>query len=161
MTLRPQVQDAVKPDDASPVLVTDGDLRFFVPHPEQDAPARIAVAGLPSRTFSVFVEDIPAGSATDMQRHHHEGAHYIVRGHGYSEIGDEVVEWQAGDMLYTPVWVWHRHYNASDVDPVRMLGVSNTRLLVAAGGLNRRESLGAVSVAQLHALELDTEEASA
>jgi gentisate 1,2-dioxygenase len=67
----------------------------------------------------------------------------VIEGEGYSEIGAETRRWRTGDLIYTPPWVWHRHYNDRE-RPVRMLLVENSRLLGVLG-LNERESAGEVS----------------
>jgi quercetin dioxygenase-like cupin family protein len=107
-------------------------------------PSRIGVLlEVPAKTMEFYVQEIPAQTAGDLQRHRHESVHYVVEGEGYSEIGPRTVRWTRGDLIYTPPWVWHRHYNDSD-QPVRMLLVENSRLL-AALGLNQRESAGEIT----------------
>ena len=110
-------------------------------------PSRIGVlVEVPSRTMEFYAQEIPARTAGDLQRHRHESVHYVIEGAGYSEIGPRTVRWQRGDLIYTPPWGWHRHYHDSDL-PVRMLLVENSRLL-AALGLNQRESAGEISYAE-------------
>lgn len=110
-------------------------------------PSRIGVlADLPARTMEFYLQEIPAGSATDLQRHLHESVHCVVAGNGYSEIGDQTVQWRTGDFVYTPPWVWHRHYNESDTE-VRMILVENSPLLDSMG-FNRRESAGNITYAE-------------
>jgi gentisate 1,2-dioxygenase len=94
-----------------------------------------------------FLQEIPAGEASDLQRHNHESVHVVMEGSGYSEIGEARVEWKAGDLVYTPIMAWHRHYNTSD-ETVRMLLVENSPLLESLG-LNRRESAGNIPYDQL------------
>jgi len=50
-----------------------------------------------------------------------------------------------GNLIYTPPWVWHRHYN-DGAERVRMLLVENSPLIDALG-LGERESAGEVSYA--------------
>jgi mannose-6-phosphate isomerase-like protein (cupin superfamily) len=110
-------------------------------------PSRIGVVPeCPARTMSFVYQEIPAGEATDLQRHAHESVHFVVEGSGYSEIGEQTVPWSRGDLVYTPPWAWHRHYSDSEVD-VRMLLVENSGLLDFLG-VNRRESAGLVSFAE-------------
>lgn len=106
------------------------------------------VLGLPIATFELFLQEMPPGGTSDMQQHHHEAVHCILSGVGYSEIGDERHDWAAGDFVCIPPMMWHRHYNASDDEPVRMLLVENSKLLGALG-LNYRTSAGLVTYAQL------------
>jgi len=107
-------------------------------------PSRIgALPGLPTNTLDIFLQEIPPGTATDLQRHPHESIHIVLSGAGYSEIGERVVHWRAGCFIYTPPWAWHRHYNTSD-ETARMIGVENSKLLEHLG-VARRESLGSIS----------------
>jgi gentisate 1,2-dioxygenase len=109
-------------------------------------PGRIGcLPALPAKAIEVFLQDIPAGGTSDLQRHTHETIHYVLEGHGHSEIGPRIVDWRPGSFVYTPVWVWHRHYNDSDVT-VKMLTIEASRLLDALA-LGRRESAGLVSYA--------------
>jgi mannose-6-phosphate isomerase-like protein (cupin superfamily) len=149
--------ERVHPATASPLVVRGADLHWFEPE-QLHNPSRIAmIADLPTLTFELFVQEIEAGGSSDMQRHHHETVHYVIAGSGFSEIGDERVEWEAGDSVYTPPWAWHRHYNASEVDVVRMLGIESSRLLERLGGLNRRQSLGLMTMAEVGQLGRDSE----
>jgi gentisate 1,2-dioxygenase len=112
-------------------------------------PSRIGVLPeVPSRTMEFYTQELPPGTAGDLQRHRHESVHYVIEGEGRSEIGPRTVRWTAGDLVYTPPWVWHRHYN-DGTRPARMLLVENSRLLTALG-LTERESGGEISYAEYH-----------
>lgn len=100
---------------------------------------------IPNRTTEFFLQRIPAGTATDLQRHVHESIHFVIAGSGWSEIGDQRVSWTQHDFVYTPPWIWHRHYSDADTD-VKMVIIENSRILGALDA-NRRESLGNVSFA--------------
>jgi gentisate 1,2-dioxygenase len=110
-------------------------------------PSRIGVLPeVPSATMEFYVQELEPGTAGDLQRHRHESVHFVIDGEGYSEIGPRTERWTAGDLIYTPPWVWHRHYNDGP-RRARMLLVENSRLL-AALGLNERESAGEISYAE-------------
>jgi gentisate 1,2-dioxygenase len=109
-------------------------------------PGRIGcLPALPARTMEIFLQEVPAGGTTDLQRHTHETIHYVIAGEGYSEIGPRVVKWRAGSFVYTPVWVWHRHY-CTGAEMARMLTIEASRLMDALA-LGRRESAGMVRYA--------------
>jgi mannose-6-phosphate isomerase-like protein (cupin superfamily) len=146
--------DAVRPDGARPLVVHADELQPL-PAAEVHNPSKLAVAGdLPTKTFELFRQEIPAGESSDMQRHHHETVHFVISGDGHSEIegqsGDEVVHWSTGDFVYTPPWTWHRHYNDSFDNPVEFLTIENSRLL-GLFGVGRRQSAGMVSMAEARA----------
>ena len=75
--------------------------------------------------FGTPEQEIPANGTTDLQRHSHETIHYVIEGGGYSEIGPRKVQWKTGSFVYTPPWVWHRHY--ANAAPVRMLTIEASR----------------------------------
>ena len=111
-------------------------------------PGRIGIMlDIPAKTLELALQEIPPGGTSDMQRHTHESVHYVIEGEGHSEIGARTVSWATGDFIYTPVWVWHRHYNTGP-GAARMLLVENSRLLEPLG-LARRESAGLVRYAEL------------
>ncbi len=140
----------VRPGTARPLVVHADELERL-PAEQVHNPSVLAIAGsLPTATFELFRQTIPAGLSTDMQRHHHESVHFVIGGDGYSEIEDDTVSWSTGDFIYTPPWTWHRHYNSSPDNAVEFLTIENSRLL-ATLGLGRRQSAGLATVAEARA----------
>jgi len=116
----------------------------WLPEGHTGNPSRIGLLpDIPMKTSKIMRQVIPQAEATDLQRHVHESVHYVLSGTGFSEIGTSTVEWGPGDFVYTPPWIWHRHY-AHDVTDVEMLIIENSRILDAMDA-NQRESLGNVS----------------
>ena len=138
-----------RPEAAMPEnLVVASDSAHWIGPETTHNPCRIGLLlDIPTKSLELALQEIPVGGSSDMQRHTHESVHYVVSGTGYSEIGARRVAWGAGDFVYTPVWVWHRHYN-NGAEPVRMLLVENSRLTDAMG-VSRRESAGLVTHAEL------------
>lgn len=129
-------------EDAN-LVVRGGDISWYSPkgaNPSLLGP----VLGLPIKSFEIFMQEMPPNGTSDMQQHHHEAVHCVLSGHGYSEIGAQRVEWAAGDFISIPPMEWHRHYNSSGTEPVRMLLVENSKLLEALG-LNYRVSAGLIT----------------
>ncbi|MFJ1766930.1 cupin domain-containing protein [Amycolatopsis sp. NPDC088138] len=142
------IAHVVRPGEQRPLVVHDEDL-VEIPPGTVPNPTSLRVAGtLPTTTFELFRQVIPAGESSDMQRHHHETVHFVIAGDGHSEIEDEVVSWTTGSYIYTPPWTWHRHYNDSAEHPVEFLTIENSRLL-GLFGLGRRESAGLVAMDDL------------
>jgi gentisate 1,2-dioxygenase len=143
------LSDSVRPGTQRPLVVHASELEPL-PANEVHNPSELAIAGmLPTTTFEIFRQRIPAGESSDMQRHHHETVHFVIAGDGHSEIEDETVTWSAGDFIYTPPWTWHRHYNDSE-NPVEFLTIENSRL-VETLGLTRRQSAGLATIAEARA----------
>jgi gentisate 1,2-dioxygenase len=144
------LSDTVRPSAARP-LVLHADELVPLPAGQVHNPSELAIAGaLPTTTFELFRQVIPAGSSSDMQRHHHETVHFVIEGEGHSQIEDETVTWSTGSFIYTPPWTWHRHYNDSAERPVHFLTIENSRLLGLLG-VGRRQSAGLVTVAEARA----------
>lgn len=135
-----------RPPETDDLVVREQDLAWYGP---VDNPTRLApVLGTPIKSFELFVQDFAPGGSTDMQRHHHEAVHYVLSGSGYSEIGDRRYDWARGDFVSVPPMMWHRHYNGSDSEGVRMLIIENSRLLESLG-LNFRDSAGLLTASEL------------
>jgi len=144
------ISGTVRPGSARPVVVHADELETL-PAAEVHNPTTLAIAGkLPTVTFELFRQSIPAGLSSDMQRHYHETVHYVIAGQGHSEVEDETEPWASGDFIYTPPWTWHRHYNDSATEPVEFLTIENSRLLQALG-VPRRQSAGLCTVAEARA----------
>lgn len=102
---------------------------------------------IPARSIEIFfLQKIPAGEASDLHRHVHESIHFVQHGSGWSEIGDQRVRWSAGSFVYTPPWIWHRHY-ADDGRDVEMIVIEKNSRLLAAVDASQRESMGNASFA--------------
>jgi quercetin dioxygenase-like cupin family protein len=137
--------DTVRPGTARPLVVRAGQFERL-PAGRVPNPTELSVAGrLPSSTVEIFRQTIGPGLSSDMHRHYHETVHFVIAGAGHSEIEDETEAWSAGDLVFTPPWTWHRHYNDSATDSVEFLTVENSRLL-AALGIARRQSAGLCTV---------------
>jgi gentisate 1,2-dioxygenase len=144
------ISASVRPSQARPLVVHANELET-IPAGQVHNPTTLAIAGkLPTATFELFRQTIPAGESSDMQRHYHETVHYVLAGRGHSEIEDETEDWATGDFIYTPPWTWHRHYNDSAAEPVEFLTIENSRLLQTLG-IARRQSAGLRTVAEARA----------
>ena len=144
------LSDTVRPGTQRPLVVHATELEPL-PANQVHNPSELAVAGtLPTTTFEIFRQRIPAGESSDMQRHHHETVHFVIAGNGHSEIEDDTVTWAPGDFIFTPPWTWHRHYNDSTESPVDFLTIENSRL-VETLGLTRRQSAGLATMAEARA----------
>jgi gentisate 1,2-dioxygenase len=149
------LSDKVPPGRARPLVVHSNELQPL-PADQVHNPSVLSIAGtLPTTTFELFRQVIPAGLSSDMQRHHHETVHFVIDGDGHSEVEDETVTWSTGDFIYTPPWTWHRHYNDSLTRAVQFLTIENSRLLGLLG-VGRRQSAGLVSVAEARILFKDS-----
>jgi gentisate 1,2-dioxygenase len=139
------ISPVVRPSQARPLVVHEHELQTL-PAGEVHNPSTLRIAGtLPTTTFEIFRQTIPAGESSDMQRHYHETVHFVIAGFGHTEVEDDVEQWATGAFIYTPPWTWHRHYNDSADAPVEFLTIENSRLLGLLG-VARRQSAGLATV---------------
>ncbi len=124
-------------------LVTHSSQAHWIGEEVTHNPGRIGLMlDVPASTLEFALQELPPGGTSDLQRHTHESVHFVIEGSGYSEIGGRTEAWSAGDFIFTPVWVWHRHYNTGP-GTAKMLLVENSRLTEAMG-VARRETKGLV-----------------
>jgi mannose-6-phosphate isomerase-like protein (cupin superfamily) len=82
-----------------------GRLKFFIVRETDHTESAL-------RDWDVFIHEISKHSG----KHRHQGGLviYVIEGSGYTEVNDEKVEWEAGDVLLLPITpggVDHKHYN--------------------------------------------------
>jgi gentisate 1,2-dioxygenase len=81
-----------------------GRLKFFI--------VREADTGSALNDWVILIHDVRVHSG----KHRHQGGLviYVLDGEGYTDVDNEKVEWQAGDLLLLPIkpgGVEHKHYN--------------------------------------------------
>src|SRR3954451_17404203 len=70
------ISHTVRPDGRRPLVVHDGDLEEIPPGAVPN-PTSLRIAGLlPTATFELFRQVIPAGESSDPHRHHHDTAQF-------------------------------------------------------------------------------------
>ncbi len=57
---------------------------------------------------------LPAESSTKSHRHLSNYIYRVFRGSGWSDIGGQRLEWEAGDCFIVPQWTWHAHGATSE-----------------------------------------------
>ena len=58
---------------------------------------------------------------------------HVVRGRGRTIVGDQKLEWEAGDILAIPHWTWVQHENRSATEPAFVFASTDTPILEAFG----------------------------
>lgn len=153
-TVNKQRSPLPRPEKWENLVLHKEDVQWY--KPEGTNPSLMGpILGIPIKTFELFLQEIAPGGTSDMQQHHHEAVHFIISGNGYSELGEESYQWGQGDFISVPPMVWHRHYNASETEPVQMLLIENSKLLEFLG-LNYRVSAGFLNYAQLKETFVET-----
>jgi len=96
---------------------------------------------LPSKCISMTIGWLEPGQSSNRHRHTYETILYVLEGEGYSQVGNQRVEWKAGDAVYIPVWAWHNHVNTSTTGRARYLACENAPILQNLGGVALREEI--------------------
>ena len=93
---------------------------------------------------------LPAGTVDVPHRHSSAAINYYFTGTGWSIVGGQRYEWQAGDlMLSAPGWMPHGHAADEGGEDVLALTVQDSPLQIALGSLLWQEN---IKVARTEAL---------
>ena len=76
---------------------------------------------------------------TNKHRHTYETVLYVIKGTGWTEIEDQIIEWEAGDAVYIPSWAWHKHGNMSEDYRARYIAAESAPQLQNLGVALREE----------------------
>jgi len=101
-------------------------------------------------TFFATITVRPAGIVDVPHRHTSAAVNYIFAGKGWSIVGGDHYEWEAGDLMLTaPGWMIHGHASHENVEDVYELTIQDSPLQIAVGSLlwienlkGRTEALG-------------------
>jgi len=69
-------------------------------------------------TFTHRLQKIRAGETTGSHRHISTEIVHVVDGSGRTEVGEETLEWEAGDTFIVPPGLWHAHQNPTDDEAI-------------------------------------------
>jgi quercetin dioxygenase-like cupin family protein len=82
--------------------------------------------------------EIPEGKALVPRRHLYEQLLYVLKGRGYTKVGEgknaQKVEWGEGSLFTVPLNVVHRHYNSDSARPARILAVTTFPFMLQVFG---------------------------
>ncbi|MCP9267336.1 iron-containing redox enzyme family protein [Xenorhabdus sp. XENO-1] len=101
---------------------------------------KVNIVNLPTKTISMTLGHLDAEQSTNLHRHNYETVIYIIEGNGVSKIGNNDVAWSAGDAIYIPAWVEHKHSNMGQ-DKCLYIACENAPLLQNIGNIALREEL--------------------
>jgi gentisate 1,2-dioxygenase len=89
-------------------------------------------------TLSASMQLLRPGVETRTHRHTASAVYHVVRGHGWSEVGDTRLRWGPGDTFALPYWAPHRHANPGDEDAL-LFSFSDEPALQALGVARRED----------------------
>ncbi len=115
------------------LLLKKKDIQWHVSPQGKNAAVVDMTSGLSAKTFGMVLTEIPAGTQSGLHKHTFEAVAYVLEGEGYDLIGDERIDWEAGDFFYMPPNVNHRHVNKDPAKPARLLQVEAWPLMIYLG----------------------------
>jgi quercetin dioxygenase-like cupin family protein len=92
-----------------------------------------STTGLEAKCFGIVLSEIVPGGQSGLHKHTFEAVGYVLEGRGYEIVGDERLEWEAGDTFYLPANVPHRHVNLDKEKPARVLLIESWPLAIYLG----------------------------
>ena len=75
----------------------------------------------------------PWRGQSGLHKHTFEAVGYVLEGRGYEVIGEERIDWEAGDTFFMPPNVPHRHVNQDPNKRARILQVEAWPLMIYLG----------------------------
>jgi quercetin dioxygenase-like cupin family protein len=104
----------------SPVIARDRDIPWV--QTIQDAKVKLMLSndlGFPTMGGAILKGEIPVGWHTGRHRHGEESI-YILKGRGFTLLGNKRFDWREGTALQIPYRAEHQHVNLGD-EPARYL----------------------------------------
>ena len=94
-------------------------------------------------TIGCYAHLLRPGGVTRPRRTNAGAVLHVVRGRGRTIVGDQKLEWETGDVLAIPHWLWVQHENASATEPAFLFSSTDAPILAAFGIL--RDEVSATS----------------
>jgi gentisate 1,2-dioxygenase len=96
-------------------------------------------------TIGCYAHMLRPGGLTRPRRTNASAILHVVRGRGRTIVGDQKLDWEAGDCLAIPHWVWVQHENGSATEPAFLFSATDTPILEAFGLYREEERPGGPS----------------
>lgn len=91
-------------------------------------------------TLSCGIQMLRPGERTKGHRHTSSACYHVVSGSGSTYVGEEILNWEAGDCFVVPPWFWHRHANGTRAEEAILFSINDSPLLESLG-MHREEAL--------------------
>lgn len=76
------------------------------------------------KSLLLWTLEIPPGSKTGKQKTQGGRAHYVLEGHGYTDIDGVRYDWKQGDLVLLPIKAYgtvHQHFNLDKKKPAKLV----------------------------------------
>ena len=91
--------------------------------------------GYANKQIGSFVREIPPGKKSGKHIHNFEAIIHIIKGKGYTVLGDNRVDWKVGDTMSVPPMLPHQHFNLDPDASARFFAVITLPLMLNTGRL--------------------------
>ena len=89
--------------------------------------------GHANKQIGSFIREIPPGKKSGKHVHNFEAIIHIIKGNGYTILGDKKFDWKVGDTMSVPPMLPHQHFNTDPNEPARFFAVITLPLMVNTG----------------------------
>src|SRR5690625_2730444 len=110
-----------------------------------------------SPNINAIVQVLAPGERNNPHKHSNMAMFIVFEGEGYSIIDGEKIEWEKGDIFYSPAWLSHEHCNTSDNVSAVLYTIQDVPTVSGMGAWFLEEPVGsgATHVVQEEAKEED------
>jgi len=105
------------------LIIKAKDVKWHVSPQGKNAIIVDETTGMNAKFIGMLLTEIPPGWQSGLHQHTFEAVVYVLEGRGREIIGDQTVDWEAGDTVYLPPNVPHRHINLDPDRPAKILQV--------------------------------------
>lgn len=85
-----------------------------------------------SASVNVLVQVFKPEVRNEPHRHSCFAIFIVKKGHGYSVIDGERIDWAEGDVFFAPPWATHEHCNGSDAEDAILYTIQNLPMVLNA-----------------------------
>ena len=82
-------------------------------------------------TIGCYAHMLRPGGRTRPRRTNASAILHVLRGRGTTLVGDQTLDWEAGDVLALPHWMWVEHANRSATEPAFLFSAQDGPVLEA------------------------------
>ncbi|MCC3356795.1 cupin domain-containing protein [Bacillus sp. REN16] len=95
-----------------------------------------------SPNVNALVQVLAPGEHNNPHRHSNMAIFFVFQGEGYSIIEGEKIEWEKGDVFFSPAWLAHEHCNTSDTENAILYTIQDVPTVSGMGAWFLEEPLG-------------------
>src|SRR5690625_601100 len=96
-----------------------------------------------SPNINALVQVLKPGERNNPHKHSNMAIFIVFEGKGYSIINGEKIEWEKGDVFFSPAWLEHEHCNTSDTENAVLYTIQDVPTVSGMGTWFLEEPVGA------------------